>query len=119
MGSEAIMSGARPEMSQEEKELRVQLRNKLYARGTDLKDQHGNGCRAIPITEAMRIFLESGDDILSLANEIRSFREENKYSCSGCALADGEWCNADEECRRNFKNDALPDLYVPAVSQLN
>lgn len=111
MSSEAIMAGAGPEMSPEEKELRVQLRNKLYARGIDLYDHHRNGCRAIPITEAMLILLENGDDILNLANEILSFRGQDKYSCAGCALADGDWCNADEECRRNFKDDTLPDLY--------
>lgn len=83
--SETIMVGVRTEMQPEEKELRLQLQlqNMLDARSIDLYDQHGNGFQAITISEVMRIFIENGDDILNLANEIRSFREQDKYSCAG------------------------------------
>lgn len=119
MSSETIIGVAGTEISSEEKELHLKLRMRLKSYGLSMSDQSGNQYGAIPVQEVVRILLQNADDILSLANEIRTFREQDKYSCVGCALAEGDWCNADEECRRNFKDDALPDLYVPVVSQLN
>jgi hypothetical protein len=64
-------------MTNEEQELRKQLRLKLDSVSENLKDNHGNDCKSLPITSVMRTLLEN-EEIIKLSYDIRSLYSKRK-----------------------------------------